>query len=475
MLSYAYTGYAGDALVRTPHLDRLAQEGTAFRAAYCGAPLCVPSRMTFLSSRHASNIQVWGNDDVLRSDIPTFAHSLGAAGYETILCGRMHFEGPDQRHGFERRLVGDFTRNYPGGPGGTAHTGQNVKVIENAGSGDSLVQQYDRAVTEAACEFLRTREPGGRPWCLVVGYYLPHCPFISPPELFDEYYDRVSIPPEPPLESMHPAVADWRVRRRVVGIPEELVRRARAAYYGMVTLLDQNIGRVLEALEASPHRADTVRIYVSDHGEMAGEKGMWWKNSFYDGSARVPMIWSWPGRIPQGVVRDEVVSLLDVGPTLAELGGAPVAQDVDGRSLAPLLGLRDAAADIGSGADTGRAAWPNEAFSEFASLGIGDPPARMIRRGPWKLVVYHGYHEPQLFNLNEDPEENVDRARDPACAGIRAELWARVHEGWNPEEIIRRVRIRKRDDAILVAWARAVKPPSTDLWRPALEQEERWP
>lgn len=418
--------------------------------------------MTFLSSRHGSNIQVWGNHCVLRSDIPTFLHSLGAAGYETVLCGRMHFEGPDQRHGFEKRIMGDFTRNYPGGPGGTKYTGQNVKVVEHSGPGDSLVQQYDRAVTAAACDFLRTRQRNDKPWCLVVGYYLPHCPFICPPDLFELYYDRVSIPPEPSLDAVHPAVADWRVRRGVVNLPEELVRRARAAYYGMVTLLDKNVGRVLEALDESVYRTDTVRVYLSDHGEMAGEHGMWWKSNFYEGSVRVPMIWSWPGTIPQGAVRDEVVSLLDVGPTLSELGQAPIPEDINGRSLVPLLGIGNC--------DAGRADplpdWPDEAFSEFASPGIGDPPSRMIRRGPWKLTVYHGYDEPQLFNLQEDPEEMHDRARDPACIQFRNELWARVHEGWDPEEIVRRTTIRRRDDALLVAWARAVQPPSVDLWRP---------
>ncbi len=446
--------HAGDPVVRTPNLDAMARQGIRFDSAYCGAPLCVPSRMTFLASRHASKIQVWSNSCVLRSDIPTFAHALGAAGYETVLCGRMHFEGPDQRHGFERRIVGDFTRNYPGARGGTRHTGQSRAVLSNAGPGASAVQAYDERVTEAACRFIEERSSKSRPWCLVIGYYLPHCPFLAPQELFDAYYDHVSIPPIP--EQSHPAIHAWRTRRGVTDVSVDEIRRARAAYYGMVTLLDHNVGRVLAAVDRSPQSQDTVRVYLSDHGEMAGEHGMWWKSCFYEGSVRVPMIWSWPGKIPQGKACKHVVSLLDVGPTLTELAEGPRSADLDGRSLLPLLMWENGGESP---------AWSDEAYSEFSGMAGADPPARMVRRGPWKMTVYHGFHEPMLFNVEEDPDELNDRATDPTCADVRADLWSSIMDGWDPEEIVQRLRVRQRDDTILSAWYKNVRPPQDDLWQ----------
>ncbi len=283
---------------------------------------------------------------MLASDIPTFAHGLGVAGYEAVLGGRMHFVGPDQRHGFERRIVGDVLSPFPGGPPPdlgsvpTVTTGQSREGVEISGPGRTAYQAYDVAVTDACCWYLeaRDRTGGDRPFCLVVGYVLPHCPFICPKRLYDEYFDRVDIPQVPPdyMDRLHPAVRLWRERRGVNGLEEEAVRRARAAYYGLVTFMDEQIGRLLETLSEASFREDTAVVYVSDHGEMVGEHGMWWKSSFYEGSARVPMIWSWPGRFGEGRV-PRVTSLLDVGPTLLDLAGADPLPGVSGRSLAGFL------------------------------------------------------------------------------------------------------------------------------------------
>ncbi len=447
-------GVAGDPVLRTPNLDALARQGVRFDQAYCAAPVCVPSRMTFMTSRTCSNIEVWGNKCLLQSDIPTFAHTLGVAGYETVLCGRMHFEGPDQMHGFERRIMGDFTRNFPGMSGVSlaglpAGTGQSRNAVATAGAGRTSIQSYDEAVTDAACEFIANRQPDDRPWCMVVGYYLPHSPFFCPKALFDEYYDRIELPEvtQEEIDNRHPAIHDWLAKRKLTEpLTEQQVRNARAAYYGMVTQLDANAGRVLASLDQSAQCKDTLRIYLSDHGEMAGEHGMWWKSNFYESSVGVPMIWSWPGVLPEGVTRSEIVSLLDVGSTLEEFAQYDGSHPVDGHSLMPLL--------VG---EEEKANWPNEITAELAG-------AKMIRSGPWKMVAYHGYDEPQLFNLESDPGELQDRANDPECAEIRKTLLQRIHCGWNPERIAKRLQQRNDDSTILHQWAVNAQPTQDWVW-----------
>jgi len=215
----------------------------------------------------------------------------------------------------------------------------------------------------------------------------------------------------------------------------------------MVTQLDLNAGRVLDCLEQSTYNADTIRVYLSDHGEMAGEHGMWWKSNFYEASVRVPMIWSWPGQLPQGISRKELVSLLDVGPTLEAFAGYDGPHTSDGHSLMPLL--HNAANDPKR---------PAEVTAEMVG-------SKMIRSGPWKLIAYHGYPDPQLFNLEADPGEVHDRANDRECAAIRHTLFDRLCQGWNPEKIQHRIDERKDDVSILSQWASATQPAQHHLWQ----------
>lgn len=454
-------GCYGDPLVRTPHLDGLAERGVLFEHTYCASPLCVPSRMTFLTGRHCSDIGVWTNSCTLPSHVPTFAHALGAAGYETVLGGRMHFVGPDQRHGFESRLIGDVLSPFPGGPAPDlghipmSSTGQSKVAVEISGPGRTAYQAYDVAVTDASCQYLAGRDAAAeRPFCLVVGYVLPHCPFICPKDLYDEYLNQVDIPavPEGYLDALHPALRLWRRRRGVDELDEAAVRRARAAYFGLVTFMDMQIGRLLQTLARSPWADDTAVVYTSDHGEMAGELGMWWKSSLYDGSASVPMIWSWPGEFAEGARVGAVSSLLDIAPTLAELAGADPLPGARGASLCGFL-------EGGRPRD-----WTDTAFAESYNGG-DEPAARMVRRGPWKLNYYHGHDEPQLFNLEEDPAEHSDRAGDPACLQERDDLLARVRDGWDGATIGPTIASRVPDQQYLRQWGRTASFDPSDFWR----------
>lgn len=451
-------GCEGDPVVRTPNLDALAARGVLFENAYCQSPLCVPSRMSFLTARHPSDIEVWTNNGFLPSDTTTFAHSLGAAGYETALIGRMHFVGVDQWHGFEHRLVGSLTPVHLGaGQVGLSSelmraTGQNRHVLSVTGPGRTAYQVYDEAVAEATADFLKERAGDtDRPFCAVAGFVLPHCPFVCPPEDWEYYKDRVTVPeiPEGYFETLHPAMRQWMESRGLTDVTEEEICRSRAGYYGIVTHLDRQVGVIMDALKKSGLDQDTVVIYTSDHGEMAGEHGMWWKSSFYEGSASVPMIVSCPERWALGERRTEVVSLVDIGPTLVDLAAGDPMPDARGRSLLPLL--ENSASD-----------WSNEAFSEhYASQGV--PAGRMVRSGPWKLVYYDGF-DPLLFNLDEDPNEFNDRAADPSCASVRERLRARVMEDWSPARMDEALQDRGPHLALLGAWYKSVQPRQNEKW-----------
>lgn len=460
-----FMGCAGNDLVRTPNLDRLASQGMRFTNTYCGAPVCVPSRMSFMTSRTPSRNRVWGNHHILSSGIPTWAHALGAGGYETALIGRMHFVGSDHRHGFEKRPIGEHSAHHPGMPvpGGNRWTkfsgmtsGQDREAVEVAGRGTTSYQRYDEQVTASACDYLAAKGKGtDRPFAAVVGYVLPHCPFVAPADLFNYYYDRVTIPD---IEAdQPPTVQRYRAHRRILDppLPDERIRVALAAYYALCEYSDHLIGQVLDAIEENGLADNTMVIYASDHGEMAGSHGCWWKSCYYEGSAGVPLIMRQPGVIPEKAEIDAVCNLMDLGPTMIDIAGAPALPNIDGRTLKPLL-------SGGSNAE-----WVNETFSELVDFqcGGGDPlPSRMIRSDKWKYWEY-GDPEglpPALFDLNADPGEVHDLGRDPAYAEIRTELSARLHENWDPAFAFREAIDGKTSHDVIAAWGKAVQPTCED-------------
>ena len=457
-------GCAGDPVIRTPHLDRLAAQGVRFAQTYAGSPLCVPSRATFLTGQSCSAVQVWSNSCTLASDIPTFMHALAIAGYDTVLSGRMHFKGPDQRHGFTERVMGDVSGPTDGHPHRTlgdipySSQGQSRNSLEIVGPGRTGFQAYDRDVTAAAVRFVRERavQESDRPFCLVVGLVLPHSPYIAPRPLYDEYVDRVILPSVPAgaRAAQHPAVRMWRQDKGFDEATPDQQRAALAGYYGMVTMVDEAVGQIVAALDETGLRERTAVFYTSDHGDMLGELGLWHKSTLYEGSVGVPLIASWPERFASGTTVDGPVSLIDLAPTFAALGGGPALPHTTGRVLTPLL--------EGHGPPAG---WPPEVYAESMHVS-GFPPSRMIRRGPWKLVRYHGYAAPVLFNLDDDPQELHDRAADPSCAAMRDELDALVRAGWSGAAVERSVARHQADRNVLDAWAAELHPAAPDLWQP---------
>lgn len=454
-------GCAGDPVVRTPHLDALAAGGTRFSKTYCASPLCVPSRMTFMTSRTCSDLDVYTNGCYLASDTPTFAHSLGAAGYEVTLGGRMHFLGPDQRHGFHRRLVGDISQPLPGGPGldlghiPAVSTGQSGDTVVVSGPGRTSYQAYDDAVLAGCREYLRERgQRPAEPFCLVAGFLLPHCPYIAPRALYDYYLPRIALPelPEGYLDRVPEPVRSMRHGRGFDALTPDQVRCARAAYYGLVEYFDDLVGRLIGSLREAGLADNTVIIYTSDHGDSLGENGWWCKTNFYEGSVGVPLLVSGPGLPPGPRECVANVSLLDLGPTLLDLAGAAPLDRVAGRSLRPLL--------------TGEAPplWDDTVCAEM--IGYGDEPSgRMVKQGPWKLMHYEGY-APLLFNVDEDPGEFVNRAGDANLRWLREQLHQRAREGFDPHRSLGVLARRQGNLPRLAQWRRQFTAPDADHWLP---------
>lgn len=437
-----FMGCAGHPLVQTPNLDALAGCGTLFTQAYCNSPLCGPSRMAFMSAQLPSSINCLTNTDPLDSNVPTFAHAFAAAGYETVLCGRMHFEGPDQRHGFQRRLVGDVCpriddttsapplRHVLGDLSST--TGPNTVSIKLSGAGESGYLEYDRVVTKRAVEWLtaRGKQTGASPFLLTVGYVQPHAPFVAPQDDFQLYDAKITTAdlPAPGPRPLHPELQRLRGRaglddpQRAPTQEEE--RRARVAYHGMCTFLDRQVGQVLDGLATSGMAANTIVVYLSDHGEMLGEHGMWWKHTFFESSVGVPLIMAGPG-IPAGETIRKNVSLIDIGPTLLDLCQAPQIPSAAGRSFRCLW---DGNADL----------WPDEVVAENLWPANSTTLHRMLRRGKWKLNTYQGF-EPELYDVENDPCEQANLAADQQFKSVIDDLSRRLDQVGDSRQIVDRL------------------------------------
>src|SRR4051794_1933180 len=386
------TGPYGDPVAKTPNMDALARDGVRYDAAYTPYPLCAPARAAFMCGQYASRHGCYDNAAILPADVPTLAHSLTLAGYDTVLSGKMHFVGPDQLHGFETRLTTDVypaamdwvpTQDPEGrfvrGGHARSYVPPRVGVVEW-----SKFLAYDEETQFRALEYLRAKPQ--RPFFMVVSFHHPHDPFQVTQELWD-LYDGVDVPlPAFPERIEYSAMDRWANEAHEVDVdlrdPDNL-RALRRAYYALVTYVDRKLGELLAAVPD-----DTVVVFASDHGDMLGERGMVQKRCFYEWSARIPLLVRMPDGTGAGTAVDTPVSLLDVAPTLLDLAGVEERLPMDGRSFAPLL-------DGGSEDRT--------VLSEYHVEKVR-APCFMARRGQWKYVYVHG-HDEQLFDLDADPGE----------------------------------------------------------------------
>lgn len=457
------TGCYGDLLARTPTIDRLAVIGAVFNAAYCASPICCPCRAAMMTSRHVHTVEVWDNASPLRSDWPTFAHTFRAAGYRTVLCGKMHFVGPDQLHGFEERWVSDI---YPASFDWTRSNRQGVAVndggqtramVMSAGPGETEDMLYDDLVIRRAAEGLPALLADDRPFLLVVSITGPHFPFNAPVAYWDMFKDaEIPLPESPPGARMreHPYVNWVRASGRLdEPVPDEVCRRARRAIYGRMALVDDHLRKIVSTLERHGAMASTLFTFTSDHGDMMGEHGLWFKNTAFDASSRVPLIFSGPGIRSRRF--DETVSLLDLGPTFAGLAGIPPLNvPTDGRDLAPLLRGE-------------RAQEPGQAVIENYGEGLHRGVRTIVRDGHKLNVCVDTPLE--LFDLRADPGEWDNVVGDPHYSAVLRDLWQRL-DAASPEPA-RYDELRWLSEERRLALLAAVPPAQRLAWRGDWRQE----
>lgn len=429
-LAAAFLPAYGNRVVQSPNIDALAEGGVTFDSFYCASPLCAPSRFTMMAGAHVSRIGAYDNAAEFASEVPTFAHYMRAAGYRTALAGKMHFCGPDQLHGFEERLTTDI---YPADFGWTPdweNPGIRPSWYHNMGSvteSGTCVRSnqldFDDEVTYAARRQIYdlARSSEDRPFFLTVSWTHPHDPYANLPELFDLYRDedipmpavRQSDVPDDPHSQRLRHVSDM----ASYTITEADIRRARRAYFASISYVDRQVGVLMQALKESGLEDNTVVIMTADHGDMLGERGLWYKMTWFENACRIPLIVSAPGKFKAGRITTNA-SHLDLLPTLAEIandGGAfQPAAEIDGKSLLGAL-------SGGAGHD--------EAIGEYCGEGA-IAPLVMIRRANWKFV--HTPSDPdQLYDLKADPLEKQNLAADAKHAVTVEAFRKEVKQRWD--------------------------------------------
>lgn len=456
-------GYAGHPIVQTPCLDRLARQGVAFDSAYCNSPLCSPSRQSFMSGLYPHRIGMWDNTAAMPEDTVTWAHMLSLGGYETSLVGKMHFNGYQKMYGFDRRPVLEGNDRgesfYSWGARNSVnwrdplpyHCGPGDRGMwdELTGAGPDIPQRQpifrrDLEVLDGTVRMLREKgqehkaatarraagdaSAAAKPWAICSAFVLPHPPWKARPDVLDRYRGKGDLP------------INWKGEGRdecdrwlfqytgnLMKLPERQIRRAREVYFALVSEFDEYAGRIVAALDESGLADNTVVFYFSDHGEMAGEHGLWGKVTLLESSIRVPLIVRWPGRFQAGSRVTTPVSLVDLLPTFLDLADIELPEPLfmDGHSLLPLLERH------------GRDFEGSEVFGEFEGEGWNHPRA-FLRAGRHKYVYNHTADE-RLYDLEADPGElnDLSRRRPKRLREMRQCLLDR----WSPADIECRVHL----------------------------------
>ncbi len=425
--------------LHAPNLTKLSAQSVRFKNNYTASPLCAPGRASFMAGQLPSRTRVYDNAAEYASDIPTYAHHLRRAGYYTCLSGKMHFVGPDQMHGFEDRLTTDI---YPADFGWTPDYRKpgeridwwyhNLGSVTEAGVAETSNQmEYDDEVAFHAQQKLYqlARETGTekRPWCMTVSFTHPHDPYVARRKFWDLYED---------CEHLEPTVGDISFDKQdphskriyeandyeKFDITPEDVRRSRRAYFANISYLDEKVGDLMNILDQCRMRDDTIIVFCSDHGDMLGERGLWFKMNLFEGSARVPLMISVPqegGGYEMAGLIEEPVSNLDIVPTLADLAGVDLSEVLpwtDGETLVPL---------------TRGQVRKNPVYMEYAAEG-SYAPLVSIREGQYKFN-HCELDPPQLFDLQADPHELCNLADNSENDGLVESFMAKVRARWNME------------------------------------------
>jgi choline-sulfatase len=436
-------GCYGNEVVKTPNIDALAARGTRFENAYCNVPICVPSRASVATGRYAHEIGSWDNaKPYVGTEAPSWGHRLTSQHHKVTTIGKLHYRRVNDPSGFpDQRLpmhvlngVGDLYGTLRGRMPPPKPTRGSRHTILNAGVGEPEYVRYDRAIARESARWLKEEAPKqDKPWALFVSFATPHFPLLSPREYFDMYPREIlplPIRAAPDEWPRHPAIE---LHRNQAGyeepFEEKTLRTALAAYYGLVSFVDEQVGLVLRALEDAGLTENTRIIYTSDHGDSAGEQGLWKKSSMYEGSVGVPMILAGPD-VPEGRVVRTNVSLVDCFPSIVEAVGAepaPEDSDLPGGSLWRIAREGDHQRVV---------------FAEYHAI-YSDSAMFMIRDERYKYVHYVG-RTLQLFDMQNDPGESQDLAGDPNHTDVLANCERLLRSIVDPEQVDRRAKSDQR-------------------------------
>lgn len=455
LTSFVLNSYGGS-VCRTPNIDALATTGTVFENAYCPYPLCAPSRFGMMAGRLPSRIGAFDNGAEFPAATPTFAHYLRLQGYYTCIAGKMHFVGPDQYHGFEERLT---TEIYPADMSWTPTPDfrdfnkdeergytfgvSTIDTVKDAGPVVRSMQiDYDEDVIHNAERelYTRARSDDKRPFLLTVSLTQPHDPYVTTDDYWNQYSnDHIDDPQVPfiPVEDRdeHSQSLYYHYGQDKCELNLADYRNARRGYYGMITHIDALLGRLMHALEASGLKDNTAIIFSSDHGDMIGERGMWFKKTLFNPAIQVPLIIHHPQNKPGRV--SGPVSLLDIFPTLCDIAGiseSDISTEIEGRSLIPAMQGKTISGPV---------------FAEHIDGGTSAPRV-CVRDGDVKLVLSRAYPT-QLYDLSADPLELTNLAGQNSPDEAR--LTAIAESKWSLDnllaDVIRSQKERKLVDSAL--------------------------
>lgn len=419
-------GCAGHPFVQTPYLDALASRGTRFSNAYTPSPICVPARASFATGRYVHETRLWDNAMPYTGHLPSWGHALQDKGVRVESIGKLHYRSEDDPVGFDAEHIPMMVAGGVGMVWASIRReeerikGPKRMLGDYIGPGDSAYTAYDASVVTKTADWLHNAAASQTPWCLYVGLVAPHFPLVVPQAFFDLYpLDQL------PDVKCHPSSGylrhPWVEKQNAFMDSESKFhndderRAAMAAYFGLCSWLDHNVGQILEALETAGLSETTNVIYSSDHGDNVGARGLWGKSVLYNESTAVPMIAAGPDWA-QGVCSTPV-SLLDLS--------AEIATQFDA-SFSPSKGIRPLR-DVATHAPE-----PDRpVFSEYHAAGAVSG-AYMLRKGRWKYHHYVGF-KPELFDLETDPEELNDLAPDPAYAETLRALEGALRDVLDPD------------------------------------------